>query len=198
MCKLYPNIRPYRKISFVTSIRNAIYRTKTMQIHKVESFTRKPWSAKQRHAREWKCYPSVCPKQPSGHQPTGLWSDRFQGKREVVRPRFFAAFLARQKIRVKVSHEMDGFVHGTTSHEKLLGNRETPKMQRLCHRNTITDNCASSLKPAASPRTSSGLPELIFISSLFLVVSIFCMMLLPLVSLFSCTSHLENMYLLPP
>ena len=46
-----------------------------MQIHKVESFTRKPCSAKQRHAREWKCYPSVCPKQPSGHQPTGLWSD---------------------------------------------------------------------------------------------------------------------------
>lgn len=92
MCKLYPNIRPYRKISFVTSIRNAIYRTKTMQIHKVESFTRKPCSAKQRHAREWKCYPSVCPKQPSGHQPTGLWSDRFQGKREVVRPGFSLHF----------------------------------------------------------------------------------------------------------
>ena len=95
-------------------------------------------------------------------------------------PGFSLHFWLVKKFESRYPMKWMDFFHFATSHDKLLGNRETPKMQRLCHRNTITDNCASSLKPAASPRTSSGLPELIFISSLFLVVSIFCMMLLPL------------------
>lgn len=101
-----------------------------MSITSSKKFTCTPCWAKQRHARERKCYPSVCPKQPSVHQPTGLWSGR---------P--FGAFWQVPFDTMKWHNFPFNFWLG---------------LILRCHRNTITDTCASSLKPAASPRTSSG------------------------------------------
>ena len=95
-----------------------------------------------------------------------IW--QIPGKREVVRPRFGAFW----------DYEMD-WLNGTTFHLIELFWAKLPMkiryawlMQRTSQKQKITDNCASSLKPAASPRTSSGLPELIYSLHLYFWLSL--------------------------
>lgn len=160
----------------------------TLQLH----------SAKQRHAREWKCYPSVCPKQPSGHQPTGLWSDRFQGKREVVRPGFSLHFWHVKKFESRYPMKwMDFFMA-----QLPMKNFWAIGKRRKC-KDFVTETPLLTIAPHHWSQLHLQEPPAVYQNwysfHLYFWLSLsFAWCCYHWFSLFSCTSHLENMYLLPP